>query len=271
VIFSFLAMPRANRYLQAGCLYHLTHRCHDRRFLLRFGTVRTEYRKRLRRALRQYGVSLLACCITSNHTHLLAESPDETALSRMMQKLEGEFAEWYNLRQHRSGAFWSDRYHCTLVDGGAYAWNCMKYIDLNMVRARVVTHPSEWKWCGYDELFRLRPRYRLVDLKNVLRWQDGVSREEFLQAYRGAIEESIRRGDLERQGVWTESIAVVSEAFVGGYRSESGIESDWRRARSPKESGLSGKGRFLTQRIDNSQIPEVGVLLSLLNQGSTGS
>ena len=208
-------MPRANRYLQPGCLYHLTHRCHDRKFLLRFGTVRTEYRKRLRRALQQYDVSLLAYCITCNHTHLLAESPDETAISRMMQKLEGEFAEWYNLRKHRRGAFWSDRYHCTLVDSATYAWNCMKYIDLNMVRARAVTHPSEWKWCGYDELVGIRQRYRLVDLKSVLRWQDGVSREEFIQEYRRGIEDSIRRRDLERQGVWTESIAVGREPFVG--------------------------------------------------------
>lgn len=177
--------------------------------------MRTEYRKRLRRALQQYDVSLLAYCITSNHTHLLAESPDETAISRMMQKLEGEFAEGYNLRKHRSGAFWSDRYHCTLVDSGTYAWNCMKYIDLNMVRARVVTHPSEWQWCGYEELVGVRQRYRLVDLKSVLRWQDGVSLEEFTQEYRRAIEDSIRRRDLERQGVWTESIAVGSEEFVG--------------------------------------------------------
>ena len=98
-------MPRANRYFQAGCLYHLTHRCHDRKFLFRFGVVRTEYRKRLRQALKLYGVSLLAYCITSNHTHLLAEAPNETTLSRMMQKLEGEFAEWYNLRKRRTGAF----------------------------------------------------------------------------------------------------------------------------------------------------------------------
>jgi putative transposase len=133
----------------------------------------------------------------------------------MMQKLEGEFAEGYNLRKHRSGAFWSDRYHCTLVDSGTYAWNCMKYIDLNMVRARVVTHPSEWQWCGYEELVGVRQRYRLVDLKSVLRWQDGVSLEEFTQEYRRAIEDSIRRRDLERQGVWTESIAVGSEEFVG--------------------------------------------------------
>ena len=37
-------MPRANRYLLDGQLYHVTHRCHDREFLLRFATDRNDYR-----------------------------------------------------------------------------------------------------------------------------------------------------------------------------------------------------------------------------------
>ncbi len=52
----------------------------------------------------------------------------------------------------RGGAFWEARYHCTLVDGGEHAFNCIRCIDLNMVRAGVVGHPLEWRWCGHDEL-----------------------------------------------------------------------------------------------------------------------
>ncbi len=48
-----------------------------------------------------------------------------------MQKLEGEFAEYFNFRKHRSGAFWGGRYNCAMIDSGRYLWNCMKYIDLN--------------------------------------------------------------------------------------------------------------------------------------------
>ena len=95
-------MPRANRYIQPGCLYHLTHRCHDRRFLFRFARDRNEYRKRLRASLKQSPVSLLAYCITSNHSHLLVEAGAPAGISRMMQRLEGEFAEWYNWRKQNT-------------------------------------------------------------------------------------------------------------------------------------------------------------------------
>jgi putative transposase len=159
-------------------------------------------------------VSLLAYAVTSNHTHMLAEAPVPNTISQMMQKLEGEFAEWYNLRQCRSGAFWGDRYHCTLVDGGSHAWNCMKYIDLNMVRAVVVRHPEEWEWCGYHELAGLRQRYRLLDLECALKWLDGMSRDILAHEYGAAVERGIRFGEMTRNPDWTESIAVGSEEFV---------------------------------------------------------
>ncbi|MHC1764682.1 MAG: response regulator [Verrucomicrobiia bacterium] len=43
-------LPRANRYVLPGHVYHLIHRCHDRRFLLRFATDRNGYKPRLREA-----------------------------------------------------------------------------------------------------------------------------------------------------------------------------------------------------------------------------
>ena len=207
-------MPRANRYIQPGCLYHLTHRCHDRRFLFRFARDRDEYRKRLRGSLKQSRVSLLAYCITSNHTHVLVEAGAPDAISRMMQKLEGQFAEWYNWRKRRSGAFWEDRFHCTMVEGNPHLLNCSVYVDLNMVRAGVVEHPKDWRWCGFDEVTGQRKRYRMLDLECVLKWNDGMCRQEFAHVYKLAIEEALDRRELQRNSIWTESIAVGSQPFV---------------------------------------------------------
>ena len=134
----------------AGRTYHLTHRCHDRKFLFRFGVHRDQYRAMLRDRAGRYGISILNYSITSNHTHVLVTTREsDDAVSCFMQSLEGDFAQYYNLRKKRHGAFWNDRYHATMIDGGKYLWNCLKYIDLNMVRAGVVNHPAEWVWTGY--------------------------------------------------------------------------------------------------------------------------
>ena len=52
-------MPRANRYFVPGQVYHLTHRCHNRDFLLKFARDRDAYRTKLRQALVETEVFLL--------------------------------------------------------------------------------------------------------------------------------------------------------------------------------------------------------------------
>ena len=65
-------MPRANRYILPGYVYHLTDRCHDQKFLLKFAKDREQYRRRLREAVREFKVSLLTYNTTCNHVHLVA-------------------------------------------------------------------------------------------------------------------------------------------------------------------------------------------------------
>ena len=52
-------MPRANRYILPGQTYHVTHRCHDRAFLLRFAKHRELYRTMLRERAERFGVCVL--------------------------------------------------------------------------------------------------------------------------------------------------------------------------------------------------------------------
>jgi putative transposase len=83
-----------------------------------------------------------------------------------------------------------------------------------MVRAGVLSHPAEWRWCGYDEPTGRRRRHRPLDLECVLKWRPGMTAEGFARAYEASIAESITRRELARDPVWTESIAVGAEAFV---------------------------------------------------------
>ena len=211
-------MPRGKRYLVAGYTYHITHRCHNRAFLLKFRKDRATYRQMLWAQLQGTGISLLSYGITSNHVHLLLR-PDPSgaleSLSGLMRNLEGEFSQLYNRRKKRQNAFWGDRYHATMVDSGDYLWKCLVYIDLNMVRAGVVRHPREWPWTAYHELMGDRKRYRVIDMPELLEQLGGCSETSFRENYAYCIEEAIRLKEYQRDGKWTESLAVGSEGFVG--------------------------------------------------------
>jgi len=132
----------------------------------------------------------------------------------MMQMLEGDFGSIYNKRKHRRGAFWGDRYHCTMVEEGEHLWNCVRYIDLNMVRAGVVSHPSGWQWCGYQELVGVKSRYRLLDIKLLLELLGKPDLDSFREEYRLLIQNTIAHKKLHREERWTESIAVGGEEYV---------------------------------------------------------
>lgn len=208
-------MPKAERYFVEGKHYHLTHRCHNRSFLFRFAKDRDVYREMLRQRLLKYKTPLLGYCITSNHVHLLVTAMSDTRVSELMESLEGDFAQYYNLRKRRSGAFWGTRFHAVAVEDGGYLWRCLNYIDLNMVRAGVVNHPSEWRWCSYNEIMGNRQRYRLVDTERIATlYGDDWDAAAFKENYCHSIEEKIRGRAFNRNAIWSESLAIGGAGFV---------------------------------------------------------
>ena len=79
-------MPRANRHYLPGQVWHITHRCHKREFLLRFARDRRRWVIWLQVARKRFGLSVLDYTVTSNHIHLLvAENGQEDAISKAMQ------------------------------------------------------------------------------------------------------------------------------------------------------------------------------------------
>jgi putative transposase len=100
----------------------VTHRCHNREFLLKFARDRDAYRAKLREHPPEFEVRLLDYCITSNHVHLLLDAEERMQISGLMRKVAGEFARAYNRRKERMNAFWGDNFHATLVEDGPYLW-----------------------------------------------------------------------------------------------------------------------------------------------------
>jgi len=207
-------MPNASRYLQPGYTYHLTHRCHDQRFLLHTIRERNDYRKWLREGARRHGVPIYNYCITSNHVHVIAHVDDPEAVSAMMQLASATVARHWNRLKEHEGSFWEHPFKCTIVQSGQHLLNCMRYVSMNMVRAGVTGQPSEWRWCGDDELMARRSRYRLLALDRMLESLEIHSMDAFQRVYGEGIDELLARRRSSREAVWTESLAVGDRTFV---------------------------------------------------------
>ena len=99
-------MPRANRIFLAGYIWHITHRCHKKEFLLKFAKDRRRWLYWLFQAKRRYGLSVLNYVVTSNHIHLLVKDTGESVIPKSLQLIAGRTGQEYNNRKGRKGAYY---------------------------------------------------------------------------------------------------------------------------------------------------------------------
>jgi len=175
--------------------------------------------------------------VTSNHIHLLVvDDGDREIIPRSIQLIAGRTGQEYNQRKSRKGAFWEDRYHATAVERGEHLFRCIAYIDLNMVRAGIVDHPSHWLFCGYHEIQHPRRKNVLIDY-DTLRELAGVSTHDQLKHYhKGWVEEYLGDENNRRDEKWTRSIAVGSKGFVKGVKTSLGAIARGRKASQAVEA-----------------------------------
>lgn len=209
-------MPRANRHILPGHVWHITHRCHKREFLLKFARDRKRWVHWLYEAKRRHGLSVLNYIVTSNHVHLLVKDCGKQEISASLQLLSGCVAQEYNHRKGRKGAFWEDRYHATAVATDEHLVQCLIYIDLNMVRAGVVNHPGDWHESGFSELLAKRQRYKTLDTNALMELLGIDEQGQLIKQRKEWIEQALDSGlgDDTRDPRWTGGIAVGTYEFV---------------------------------------------------------
>lgn len=208
-------MARAKRHYIPGQIWHITHRCHKREFLLRFARDRKRWLQWLYEAKKRYGLVVLNYAVTSNHIHLLVVGGDERdVIPNSIKLLAGRIGQEFNQRKGRKGAFWEDRYHATAVESGKHLFECLVYIDLNMVRAGVVSHPSEWPFCGYNEIQTPKRKNVLINYQRLTGLLGFDSYDEVKKYHQSWVEDSLENGKNIRDDKWTKSIAVGDKSFV---------------------------------------------------------
>ncbi len=142
-------MARLPRVVLPGCPLHIMQRGNDRQ-----ATFFTEpdYRKFLEilgRAAEEHSVQIHAYVLMTNHVHLLVTPDREQSLSLTIQALGREYVRYINRRYKRSGTLWEGRFKSALIESERYFLTCCRYIELNPVRAGMVSVPGEYLWSSY--------------------------------------------------------------------------------------------------------------------------
>jgi putative transposase len=169
----------------------------------------------------RYCVDVHAWVLMTNHVHLLCTPKTTDGTSRMMQALGRKYVHYFNKQYCRSGTLWEGRFKSCLVETERYLLEVYRYIELNPVRAGMVTDPGEYRWSSYQinglgkssELCTPHPAYQLL----------GITFSERLKSYclfcseqiEDEILMDIRRDTQKSMAVGSERFREEVSAFTG--------------------------------------------------------
>jgi REP element-mobilizing transposase RayT len=255
---------------------------------LPFGDVEKErFVWLMRRLATLYTVEIVSYAVMGNHYHIVLYAPDEAPsleataarlsayrggemvygpesetvreiqprlpdISWFLRDLQQQFTVWFNRTRlkTRRGALWAQRFKSGILDGETSLWECVKYVELNCVRAGIVQDPAEYRFCSWgvwsatgkhpfgeaaaahlkrtrgvlampQSAGRLpagtRDLYRLlkIDMARTIAVANGLSEEELRAVVEEASgDEPLRYSLMRRMRHWSDGAIIGGRAFV---------------------------------------------------------
>jgi putative transposase len=207
-----VSMPRLPRLHAPGATVHVVGRCNNGEFCF---TTPDDFKillTRLEEMTRNYGVTLYAYTLMTNHVHLLLQAPLTERLARPLRWFFREITRAWQGTRGRRGHFWERRYWSCLVDDDAYVLAALRYCDRNPVRAGLVEDPASYPWssCSAYALGAPNPLVQFHPSYLVLSSYPKVRQRH----YRRLLEPSVDPRADARDPRWTTERVVGGQAFM---------------------------------------------------------
>jgi len=145
-------MPRKARIIVPNCPHHIVQRGHNRNAVFVTEQDYQYYLENLKEFKREFDIKVNAWCLMTNHVHLILEpGDDKKSVSRLMKRLAGRQSAYVNKLERRTGTLWEGRFKASPIQRDEYLLPCVRYIEMNPVRACMVASTEEYKWSSYHE------------------------------------------------------------------------------------------------------------------------
>jgi len=223
-------MPRKPRFNLPGVPQHVIQRGNNRAPCFFDGADYFRYLENLHEAAIKNSAAIHAYVLMTNHVHILVTPGTEFSITHMMQDLGRKYVRYINDSYKRTGTLWEGRYKASLVDSEAYLLTCMRYIEMNPVRAGMVDSPGKYRWSSYchnalgrsDRLINNHPVYESL----------GVTTADKHVAY-----QDLFRNHLEEKQIHEIRSALNQELVLGRDDFKDKVEHMSKRQTRPGQLG----------------------------------
>ena len=142
-------MPRRARVCLPGVPLHIVQRGHNRRPCFFAESDYRYYLHVLGDQARRQDCVIHAYALMTNHVHLLLTPGTADSAARLVKQVGQRYVQHVNRSYARGGTLWDGRFKSSLAKDDAYILTCYRYIELNPVRAGIVSHAGQYPWSSY--------------------------------------------------------------------------------------------------------------------------
>jgi putative transposase len=136
---------RSARLVLPGLPHHVTQRGNRRQQIFFSEADYSLYLGLLRHWCAEAGTAVWAWCLMPNHVHLVLVPAHEQGLRAALAPAHRRYSWEINRREGWRGYLWQGRFASFPMDE-AHVHACLRYVELNPVRARLAARPEDWPW-----------------------------------------------------------------------------------------------------------------------------
>jgi putative transposase len=227
-------MARLPRYVIPGQPQHIIQRGNNRQVIFAVEQDYQFFRDAIVEAAGRFGLAIHAYVWMTNHIHLLATPTQTDSISKTFQSAGRKYVQYFNFTHRRSGTLWEGRYRATVVDTESYLLKVMRYIEMNPVRAGMVSYPRDYPWSSYT---------------HHAHGEDGpnqnwlIEHDEYLRLDREPIERRAAYRALFKGEVDTAELATIRDASHKGWALGNNRFRDEIEALTQRRAAPSARGR----------------------------
>ena len=235
-------MPRKPRFILPGIPRHIIQRGNNRNVIFVDESDYLYFQDKLKAACLRFGCRIHAYVLMTNHVHFLLTPETKTGIGQAMQSLGRSYVQYFNWRYRRTGTLWEGRYKASVLDTERYLLVCYRYIELNPVRAGMVSHPREYRWSSYAANAEGQAD------------QHVIPHDVYLQLGSDRVSRSVAYRALFENAIGANTLAAIREAtngdwVIGNERFRNEIETLLHRQAAPTARGGDRKSDDYQEKL----------------------
>lgn len=138
-------MARIARVIAEGMPHHVTQRGNRRQQTFFSEDDYKAYLELMAEWCEKYDVQIWAYCLMPNHIHLIAVPSKKETLRLAIGEAHRRYTRRINFSKGWRGHLWQERFSSFVMDEPHFL-ACLRYVENNPVRAKLVKQPQQWPW-----------------------------------------------------------------------------------------------------------------------------